>query len=148
MPTMTDPIRASLTTADIDAGIGGDCYRCPVALALLRAIGSDANDLLDRIEVVEMEWLMRIGIDSRYIIAPFRVTEFVWAFDGLERSADGRIVPPAIRDESLEPFDFQLPPLDDPEWQEQCQGCEYLFDRDDLDEEEGMCESCREKNAD
>jgi hypothetical protein len=133
---MKTATKVRVTAALIRRGIAGDCHRCAVALAVRKAMG-DAECM-----VAEVEWTLRLRVWSRWIIVPWEVRWFVYTIDSLGRKSDGR---PQLRQklsEYLAPFEFTLPPFDDPAWEEQCCGCEDLFDRTELDEE-GLCEDCR-----
>jgi hypothetical protein len=115
-------IHVSVTAEDIAAGKAGDCYRCPVAIALARVTGDRES------HVYGQDWMMWIDVGGRTIQAPYEVEEFVRGFD--DRKSPG-------------PFDFELPDLDDPAWRERCCRCEELFAPSELDDE-GVCPECRE----
>jgi hypothetical protein len=135
-------IRVEVTAGDIAAGEGGDCFRCAAALALQRATGDDHANVYERDCVLYVEaW-------SRHLVAPYELKKFVWDFDDLPRCPDG--TPDTADPEYLAPapFGVELPDQSDPEWQEQCYGCEDLFDAAELDDE-GRCASCAaEEDAD
>ena len=118
-------IRVDVTAQDIAAGLAKNCQRCPVALALGRA-GRD-----DYAAVVEIDFRLHLELQSRWIAAPQEVVEFVERFDAGLR---------------CEPFRFELPDLDDPEWQEQCNDCERLLAPDGLDRD-GYCPECNAEYA-
>jgi Zn finger protein HypA/HybF involved in hydrogenase expression len=105
---------------DIDAGDLGDCYRCPVALALQRATGDMEA------EIYQTSDGLRLKVGGASIVAPDAVRHFVHQFD------DGEV---------CEPFTFEIPRPSDPQWREECYGCEELFAPADLDSE-GYCASC------
>lgn len=129
--------RVSVTAAHIAAGKAGDCSRCPVALALTEATGDTEAS------VSEVEWELRINVHGRTILPPGEVRQFVRDFDDQPRREDDRTLDTAHKDyRPPEPFEFELPALDDPEWQEHCYCCEEIFDVAELDDE-GVCEECR-----
>jgi hypothetical protein len=126
-----------VTAEHIRTGLAGDCLRCAVALALDAATGDD------ECMVAEKDWTFHLCVWGRWIVAPPEVRRFVDAIDGLDREEDERpILPEKLEGSDLAPFAFTLPPLTDPEWQEECYGCEQLFDANELDEE-GFCPECR-----
>lgn len=127
--------KISVSAADIAAGRAGDCFRCPVAIALARATGDgEAN-------VYERDFEMWIEVGGRHTRAPHEVREFVHGFDGQPRTEDGR---PDTGHEDYDPpgpFEFELPDRDGPEWQGRCYCCEELFAPSELDDE-GFCQGC------
>lgn len=134
------PTKVRVTKKDMREGVGGDCWRCAVSLALHRATGDDHAN------VYRSDWILYVEVWSRSILAPDEVRLFVDAYDELERQEDKTPILPDPLPDDLQPFTFELPPSDSPEWQERCYGCESLFDDADLDDE-GNCEECR-KEAD
>lgn len=122
---------------DIRAAEAGDCFRCAVARAMQRATGdSEAR-------VVEADWQLRLVVWGRLIVAPDDVRAFVRELDGLPRTRKNRPRLPKKLVEPVAPFTFELPAWSDPEWEEECQGCEQLFAPGDLDDD-GYCEECRQ----
>jgi hypothetical protein len=138
---MKTATKIRITEDHIRTGIAGDCHRCAIALAVNEAI-EDAD-----CGIVEVDSMIYLIIQSRYLIAPVAVRKFVNAIDELEREADGRPKLPPELPEELAPFEFTLPPFDDPAWKEECNGCEFLFDPAELDDE-GVCEECRKAESD
>lgn len=131
-------ILVEVSAADIADGVAGDCFLCPVAIALNRATGDTAAN------VNEATWDLRIEVSGRSIPAPRKVRDFVYAFDAQPRDPHNRLDiyhadydPPA-------PFTFELPDLSDPEWEEKCYVCEQPFDPSELDDD-GCCGECRDK---
>jgi hypothetical protein len=133
--------KVQVTAIHIRTGIAGDCHRCAVALAVNEAI-EDAD-----CGVVEVDWMIHLIIQSRYIVAPVAVRQFVNAIDAVERKESGRPKLPRKLPEDIAPFEFTLPPFNDPAWKEECNGCECLFDPAELDDE-GVCEECRKAESD
>jgi hypothetical protein len=119
MNTFEQPFRVEVTAADIEHGEARDCYCCPAARAIQRATGDDTAC------VESIDWGLHVGAHGRIVRAPLEVSDFVDAIDAEEKPA---------------PFSFELPPIKD--WQEQCAGCEGIFEQDELDGE-GYCEGCR-----
>lgn len=107
-------MNVTLTVDDIRTGVAGDCYRCAVALALQRATGDETAHVY---EDEDESGLIRLEAHGRSVQAPERVTRFVWDYDSLERSSDGRPVITADKAAMLQPFTFTLPP------EEECEGC-------------------------
>jgi hypothetical protein len=133
-------IHVNATAGDIANGTAGDCHSCAVAMALTRSTrDSDAM-------VYERDWTMYLRVWSRLIVAPYDVRHFVQVFDGQPRTDDNRIDVKHPDYETMEPFAFDLPDQDDPEWQEECYECEDLCDPSDLDDE-GYCKDCQAKAA-
>lgn len=129
-------IRARITAKDIASGVAGNCHSCPVAISLDRATG-DTEAM-----VYERDWQMHLRVHGRVILAPYEVAKFVRDFDDMPRTDDGRIDTTAeAYGDRPKPFAFILPSLDDPEWKEECYGCEQLFDASELDDE-GYCGEC------
>lgn len=144
MPTLprageTMGYHVEVTEHDILHGVAGNCFRCAVSLALQRATGDDEAN------VYEMDWLTWLHVHGRDILAPGEVRQWIWAYDGLDRDDKGRIDVTNRRAKLPEPITFDLPELDDPEWQERCYHCEALFPRDELDDE-GVCAECRKED--
>jgi hypothetical protein len=138
MATDTD-YRVRVTEKHIRTGIAGDCNYCAVAMALDEATGD--TDCM----VVEIDWTLRLRVWSHWIVASPEVRRFVYDLDGLARKADGRPkLPRKLKGSDVAPFEFALPPLTDPAWEEECNGCGELFDRGELDGE-GSCPDCRER---
>ena len=116
-------ICVSVTAEDIANGIARDCYCCPGALAINRAIpGSDAN--IYRFGLYSLLWIEANGLHIR---APQELQDFAPAFDVGQK---------------VEPFAFELPDQDGSEWRRACRECRDLFDRTELDDED-ICEECR-----
>jgi len=135
--TTPTPVTVRVTAKHIRDSEPGDCYRCAVAKAMAVATGDTEA------HVVERDWSLCVVVRGRYLVAPWQARRFIYAYDALDRDADGRVVLPAELAEDLSPFDFDLPGLNDPAWQYECYGCEALFDPDDLDGA-GCCPECRE----
>lgn len=130
------PTVVHVTDSHIRAAIPGDCLRCAVALAL-----DDATDDKECM-IVEKEWTLYLVVWGRYLVAPERVRRFVSEYDGLERMESGCARLPRELQPEVAPFDFELPPINDPAWEESCYRCEELFSPTELDDE-GYCEDCR-----
>lgn len=128
--------KVDVTAKDIRQGVPGDCFGCAVALALQRATG-DVNA-----RVVDHDCQLHVEVNGRWIVPPHKATDFAVDFDHLPRTRSGRARLPSPLPEELRPFSFELPPLDDPVWEEECYGCEQLFAPKTLDYE-GRCEECR-----
>lgn len=124
---MSIAITIAVTQVDIDLGERQDCFHCPVARALQRATGDD------HAEVWERDYVLHIGVWSRSLVAPAEVQQFVRCLDG---QWEGTIAP----------FSFELPALDDPEWEEQCGECEELHRPSELDGD-GLCVACRAEES-
>ncbi len=124
----------------IRAGLGGDCFRCAVALALQEATGDDEAN------VYEDDYLTRLEVHGRSVVAPGEVRQYVWNYDAAPRLADGRPALAARLPERLRPFSFEIPDQNDPEWDERCYGCDEYFKADELDCE-GCCGECHAKLA-
>ena len=122
-------VEVSVTAADIATGEPENCYACPVALALVRTTGDASANVFRR------DWVLRVEVWGRSIVAPAEVRDFVCSFDGYQGFQDVR------------PFAFSLPDDDSPEWKEQCQGCEGLFRCDELDDD-GVCPNCLAEEED
>jgi hypothetical protein len=121
----------------IDEGVAGSCYYCPVALALVKATGDkDAN-------VVEQEWRLYLSVWGRLMPAPESVRHFVRRFDALPRDDNNKPNRSSFEDGDAlpAPFAFELPGPDDPAWEETCSGCGELFEPCELDED-GYCLAC------
>lgn len=127
--------KCRVTATDIRRCQPGDCYRCAVATSLQREYGDNECN------VFEDDYLLRIHVGGRYIVAPFEVQQFVRVLDDAGRKDDGRPILPRRLPDGLKPFTFELPPLDDPAWEERCYGCEMYFAGDELDDE-GCCSEC------
>jgi hypothetical protein len=129
-------VRVIVTEEDIAAGIGGNCHRSPVAIAMARDTGdSEAN-------VHEQDWMLRVEVWGRSMLAPYKVRKFVREFDALPRTEDGRLDDSNKDFVMPKPFKFELPEIQHPDWEERCYRCEELFDPSELDDE-GTCEECR-----
>jgi hypothetical protein len=113
-----------VTPEDIAVGLKGDCYRCPVALALERVTGdTDAN-------IFQQGYTLWIEAWSRCIPAPYPVLRFIRDFDD---------------EVQVQSFAFDLPEQSDPEWKERCYGCEEFVEPSELDDE-GFCQECGPKS--
>ena len=135
---MATATKIRVSASDIRNGRAADCFRCAVARALQRATGDDEA------HVNEIDYLLRLHVWGRIFTAPQCVTDFIVAFDRhYERYDSGRVKLPRRLPEDVRPFSFTIPPLDDPEWEEQCYHCEELCDPKTLDDE-GVCQECRE----
>ncbi len=132
---MNSVTTVNVTAKDIRHGIAGDCFRCAVGLALHRATGDGEA------RIVEVDCILRLVVNARWIIADPFVREFVRAFDSLERDADEKPILPKLLTGDIAPFSFVLPPFDSPEWEEQCQLCEQLVSPAELNDE-GECAEC------
>lgn len=128
-------ITVNLTAEDIANGIAGDCHRCAVALALTRATKDDEAMVYDS------EWTIHLSVWGRSITAPYEVRHFTHEFDGQPRTEAGRIDTNHRDYKPMDPFDFELPDQDDPEWEQECYECGESFDPSDLDDE-GYCKEC------
>jgi len=135
--TTPTPVTVRVTAKHIRDSEPGDCYRCAVTLALAEAIGEDDVMVDDR------DFVLHICVGDRWMVCPWQARRFIYAYDALDRDADGRVVLPAELAEDLAPFEFELPGLNGPAWQEACYRCEALFDPDELDGA-GSCPECRE----
>jgi hypothetical protein len=93
---MKTATKIRITEDHIRTGIAGDCHRCAIALAVNEAI-EDAD-----CGIVEVDSMIYLIIQSRYLIAPVAVRKFVNAIDELEREADGRPKLPPELPEDLE----------------------------------------------
>jgi hypothetical protein len=85
-------MRVEVTQADIDAGEPHACDRCPVALAVLRAMRDDADEVAVAANIISC---YRDNVEITFSM-PRTVRVFVKAFD------DG---------EPVSPFAFDLPVL-------------------------------------
>jgi hypothetical protein len=130
----------------IRQGRACDCYFCPVAEALQHATKDEEASVVSR------DWQLYLHVWGRYMLAPFEVTAFVHAYDDLNPSGpvdpwDRRLgympAVPKILPKELSPFMFEIPDMNDPEWQEECHQCEQLFDAKELDDE-GYCLECKD----
>jgi hypothetical protein len=132
-------MKIRVTTQDIRRGVACDCFNCPVAEALQRA----TKDRESRI--VSHDWNLMIVVNGRWLLADDAVADFVHAFDDLSprRNEAHRPELPKRLPPNIRPFTFTIPPLDDPEWQEECYGCEELFAPAELDDQ-GYCTNCRD----
>jgi hypothetical protein len=130
-------IKVNVTVADIRAGIADNCHLCPIALALHRATKDD------HARVSQLDYDLGIYVWAGVIPAPYQVRRFVMAFDDLHhRNAGKPKLPKRLKGTDFEPFSFEIPDIDSPEWKEECCECEHPFDRSELDDE-GRCEECR-----
>ncbi len=98
----------------------------------------------DHANVYESDWLLRIEVWSRSIIAPWEVRQFTQDFDDLDRRKNGRAKLPRRLEEPIAPFTFEIPDPDDSEWDERCYNCEGFFKADELSDE-GCCKECLAK---
>lgn len=136
-------IHVEVTEQDIRNGIAADCYACPAATALVRATNEECA-------IVRIDWTLYIRVGYRHMEAPDRVWRFVEAFDDLDGAEmENRLFPfrpqvPAVLEEDLAPFTFEIPDLASEEWHEACAHCEILFASDELDDE-GLCPECKGK---
>ncbi len=130
----------NVTHEDIRHGKAGDCFNCAVALALWRVTEDD------HAQVFEADYLLRLECWSRSIVAPWEVTQFVGAFDSLERDDNGQVIFPDEMPDELQPFTFEIPDGNDPEWDEECPGCQRFIKADEQDDE-GYCAECCEREA-
>jgi hypothetical protein len=121
-------IKVKVKREHIRKGIAHDCHRCPVVLAIADAI-PDSEPMLYE----DMADGTRIDVCGRTIRAPHEVFDFMVDFDH-GRKCD------------VAPFSFELPDLDDREWQEKCYHCEELFDPEELDDE-GCCPECAKSSS-
>lgn len=129
--------RIRITKADLAAGEAGNCFRCPVAVALQRATKDDHANVYER------DWMTYIQVGALHLLAPYQVSNFVHAVDHAKRDEGGHpIIESLMPHERPKPFAFTLPPWKSPEWKESCYGCEELFQPEELDDE-GNCEECR-----
>jgi hypothetical protein len=71
--TVGRTITVSVTDADIDNGIRGDCWECPIALALWRATGEKW--------IVESLRAHPIGCRKRMVVLPDGVRDWIHKFD-------------------------------------------------------------------
>lgn len=125
-------MRVTVTAKDIREGVAGDCFRCAVGLALARHTKDDHS------QVVEVDYILRINTQGRYIIAPEEVQTFVRDFDSVVAEGYRQII--------LKPFSFHIPKWKDSEWDDRCYGCEEFFKTSELDQE-GNCVDCRESEV-
>jgi hypothetical protein len=136
----SDHVGVTLVTVSekhIREGVAGNCHRCPVALAILEAIGDrDCDPML-----LEVEWEPYLVVWGRYLRAPQKVRDFLYAFDSFFRNSRGEPKLPKKLTDDLAPFTFSLPSQSDLQWEESCYRCERLFDPSELDED-GVCEEC------
>ncbi len=140
MTTATKPLTVRVLRRHIRQGIGGDCWGCALARALQEATGDKGANVFRR------DYILRVEVWSRSVVASLRVAWFVNAFDDLDLRKDGRVKVPRVLPETLQPFSFELPALDSPEWVEKCYGCEELCDPKTLDAE-GYCPDCRPEGS-
>jgi hypothetical protein len=131
-----DSVQVCVTLENIAAGLIGDCYRCPVALALAEATGDRKATVYGSGRRIWLE------VNGRAILALPEVREFVRDFDALPRGADGRPDVAHERYRPLEPFAFTLPGPDDPEWWVACSRCGDLSDPSRRGAD-GECAECR-----
>lgn len=130
-------IKVSVTAEDIAEGRAGNCHDCPVALAVLRAVGDTDTE----VSVYDHDWVTYIQVGGRCIPAPHRVAAFISQFDMQPRLKDMRANRADPKYKVLLPFDFDLPGDDDPDWREHCYHCNELFEPAALDGE-GVCKGC------
>lgn len=124
------PKTITVTAEDISQGVPGNCFSCPVALAMERAYGNDccgANvySSLDGI---------RVEVFGQSTPAPPEVIQFVLEFDKAKK----------LKRPKFQPFTFDLPDDNDPAWHEKCYECEELFPTAQLDDD-ALCKSCAAK---
>jgi hypothetical protein len=129
------PWKVKVSQTAIRTGIAGDCYRCPIVRAVQR-VTSD-----DEARIVERDWEYFLCVWGRWIELPEPAMSFVVAFDRLDRKKSNRVNLPDLVPRDLQPFTFELPPLDSLEWRAECYRCEQLFAAEELDEE-GYCGEC------
>jgi hypothetical protein len=130
-------MQVCVTLDDIADGLIGDCYRCPVALALARATGDREANVYDDGGGIWLE------VWGRVIEPPHEVWVFVREFDALPRTEDRHPNVVHVDYRQPEPFAFTVPDLDDPKWRECCSCCGDLFDPSELDDD-GLCAECRD----
>jgi hypothetical protein len=91
----------NVTQEDIDAGLAGNCFDCPVARAVNRAMKADDSAVENVVAAVTRAYVSISG-NTRYRTygIPFAVSEFIHAFDYLTNVEE--------RARQVKPFTFTI----------------------------------------
>jgi hypothetical protein len=110
-------IKVCVTLQDIKNGRPGECNLCPIALALTR-VTKDRE-----VMVYNKDYIIWIEVGGHTLLAPPEVQRFVRMFDKQPRTGDGYIDIYHKNYNPPIPFEFELPDVGGPEWQEPCCHC-------------------------
>lgn len=140
-------IRVDVTQTDIDQGCRNDMDCCPVARGLERASAPFFGGLGQGRVFANRDEMLIIGCGHLCMEAPDVVCAFVEAFDDYDPSyPDYSSLELDAARTLIQPFSFEIPDLDSPEWKEECHDCGMMFSPDELDDS-GFCADCAEKEA-
>ena len=97
-------VRVEITDGDVMNGVARDCARCPVALALRRAVAGLTNEVfavgVRNVNVLQAE---EEGAKYHRVVAalPEPITEWIRRFDRMDAGLRGFVVPPPVFDLEL-----------------------------------------------